>query len=157
MSLLLFSNYRKPYEGILHEPDKRLRRVSKKVDEIDSTVIEVANKLIGILERIDKQYIPWLGMAAPQIGINLRIIAIKRSFQKYQVMINPEFSDQKWFLPTISGCYSLKGLYLLKSPYWIKINYLDLQGKKHKEVFQGGMAVLLKQEIDHLDGKLICD
>lgn len=157
MAIQIIPNYRKPYEGVLQEPDIRLRTNSKVIKEVNASVIKIASQLVGTLKRIDKPYLLWLGIAAPQIGINLRIIAIKRTLHNYQVMINPEFSDQKWFLPTVSGCYSLKGLYLLKSPYWVKVKYLDLQGKKHEEVFQGGMAVLLKQEVDHLDGKLICD
>jgi len=157
MAIHIVTNYRKPHRGILQDPDERLRKVSKKIEVIDNTVIEVANKLVEILKEVDKPYIPWLGMAAPQLGFNLRIIAIKKGFHKYQVMVNPEFSDQKWFLPTISGCYSLKGLYLLKSPYWVKVEYMDLKRETHTETFLGGMAILLKQEIDHLNGRLVCD
>lgn len=157
MAIQITPNYRKAYREILQEPDERLRKVSTKVTKIDNSVIEVANQLIDTLKKIDKPFNPWLGMAAPQLGINLRVIAIKKGSNKYQVMINPEFSDQKWLLPTISGCLSLKGLYLFKSPYWVKVKYLDIEGKSKTEVFQGGMAVLLKQEIDHLNGRLVCD
>ena len=72
-------------------------------------------------------------------------------------MINPKVLEQKWVLPAISGCYSLKGLYLIKSPYWSKVKFMSLKGKTQIETFSGGMAMLLKQEIDHLDGRLICD
>ena len=157
MALQILPNFRKPHPGILQEPDKRLRKISQEVNEIDKTVIEVTNQLIDILKKIDEPYKPWLGMTAPQIGHNLRIIAIKEGSHQYKVMVNPEFSKQKWILPTISGCYSLKSLYLFRSPYWVKINYLDLQGKKHTETFFGGRAILLRQEIDHLNGKLVCD
>lgn len=157
MTLQIVPNYRKPLKGVLQEPDKRLRKISKKVKVIDSTIIETANQLVNILKKVDKPYNPWLGMAAPQLGIDLRVIAVKRGFHKYQVMINPEFVDQKWFLPTVSGCYSLKGLYLLISPYYVKVNYLDLTRKKHTETFIGGSAILLKQEINHLNGRLVCD
>ena len=157
MAIQIISNYRKPYKEVLQDPDLRLRKKSMRVNEINQTVIEVATKLVDILKKIDKPYMPWLGMAAPQLGINLRIIAIKKGFHKYQLMVNPEFTEQKWFLPALSGCYSLKGLYLFKSPYWVRVSYLDLKGKNHTEYFRGGMAVLLKQEIDHLNGRLVCD
>lgn len=157
MALQILSNYRSPYKGILQEPDERLRKVSKKVNKIDKTVVEVANQLVNNLKKIDRGFIPWLGISAPQIGYNLRVIAIKKGFRKYKLMVNPEFTDQKWFLPAISGCYSLNGLYLLKSPYWVKVSYLDLKGRKYIETFRGGMAVLLKQEIDHLNGRLVSD
>lgn len=157
MAIQIISNYRRAYNGILQEPDARLRKVSNRVRAIDGIVLEVADKLISTLKEIDKLYIPWLGMAAPQLGFNLRMIAVKKSFHEYQVMINPEFSSQKLFLPTISGCYSLKGIYLLKSPYLVKVKFMDLKGKEHEEPFKGGMAVLLKQEVDHLNGRLVCD
>lgn len=157
MAIQIIPNYRKAYRGILQEPDPRLRKVSNKVSAIDGIVLDMATKLMDTLEKIDKPYIPWLGMAAPQLGYNFRIVAIKTGFQKYQVMINPEIVEKKWILPTISSCYSLTGLYLINSPYWSKIRYMDLKGKLKTEVFKGGMAILMKQEIDHLNGKLICD
>lgn len=157
MAIQIIPNYRRAHEGILQEPDKRLRKVSVSVNRINKTVTSVANQLISTLKKIDKSYLPWLGMAAPQIGYDIRIIVIKKGNNEYQVMINPQLIEQKWLLPTISGCFSLKGLYLFKSPYWVKVKYLDLKGKSRTEVFQGGMAVLLKQEIDHLNGKLVSD
>lgn len=157
MAIQIVPNFRKSHYGILQEPDKKLRIVSRKVNKINSMVIEVANKLTQVLKEIDRVFIPWLGMTAPQLGYNLRIIAIKNGYGKYQIMINPEFLDQRCFLPTISGCYSLRGLYILRSPYWVKIKYTDLENKTHTEVFYGGMAILLKQEINHLEGKLISD
>ena len=157
MAIQIFPNFRKPYRGILQDPDKKLRIVSRKVNKINSMVIEVANKLTQVLKEVDRVFNPWLGMTAPQMGYDLRIIAIKNGYGKYQIMINPEFLDQKWFLPTITGCFSLKSLYLIKSPYWVKIKYTDLENKVHTEVFYGGKAILLKQELDHLEGKLISD
>lgn len=157
MPIQIIPNFRKAQKGVLQEPDKRLRKESVRVGRIDGSVLQVGEKLVKILRRLDKFYIPWLGMAAPQIGVNLRIVAIKRGFGKYQIMINPEILEQRWNLPTVSGCYSLPGLYLIRSPHWLVFRYLDAKGDQHTEVFKGGMAVLLKQEIDHLDGCLIND
>ena len=157
MALKIFPNYREKNVEILQDPDERLRKVSRRVIKIDDAVIKLANKLVDVLKKIDKPYIPWLGMAAPQLGYSLRIIAVKKSSHSYQVMINPEILEQKWVLPSISGCFSLKGLYLIQSPYWSKVTFTTLKGKKQIETFKGGMAILLKQEIDHLNGRLICD
>lgn len=157
MAIQITPNYRKPSKGILQEPDERLRKISKKVDRVDSVAIEITDRLIEVLNRVDSLFKPWLGMAAPQLGYNLRIIAVKKSLRKYQIMINPEILSQKWFFPAVSGCYSLRGMYLISSPYWVKVKYTDMKNTDHVEVFCGNMAILLKQEIDHLDGKLICD
>lgn len=72
-------------------------------------------------------------------------------------MVNPEIIEQRFLLPTITGCFSLSGLYLRKSYHYLKIKYLTLDGKHKTEVFIGGNAILLQQEIDHINGKLICD
>ena len=39
----------------------------------------------------------------------------------------------------------------------LQVLYTDLENKVHTEVFYGGKAILLKQELDHLEGKLISD
>jgi len=157
MSLQLIANYRKPHKDILQNPDPVLKKVSKKVIAIDKHVLHIANKLINTLKELDKPMLPWLGMSSPQLGYNLRVIVIKKNYHDYQIMINPEIIKQKWFLPAISGCYSLKGFYLIKSPYWSKVKFMDLDEKIQTETFIGGTAVLLKQEIDHINGRLISD
>lgn len=157
MAFQIITNFRKPHKGILQKPNKILQTISTPVSKIDKTAKEVAKKLVGVLREIDKPYKIWLGMAAPQIGYNLRIIAIKKSFGNYKVLLNPEIQKQGLLLPAISGCYSLPGLYLTKSHYFFKILYQALDGTHKTEVFIGGNAVLIQQEIDHLNGKLICD
>lgn len=157
MAILLIPKYRKPNKNIIQEPDLRLRKVSQKVENIDDKTYQITSELINTLKKIDKPFLFWLGMAAPQIGYKQRIIAVKRFYNNYLVMINPEIVEQKFLLPTLSACYSLKGLYLIKSHYWLKVKYQTLTSKFHTDQFWGGQAILLQQEIDHLNGKLICD
>ncbi len=157
MAIQIIPNFRKPHKGILQEPDKHLRTVCKSIVGIDHSIKEASEKLVKILREVDKPFKLWLGMAAPQIGFDIRMFAIKRSYRNYSVLINPEILEQKWLFPTITGCYSLKALYLGKSHYWFEVKYQDLEGRYHQEIFKGGNAVLIQQEIDHLDGKLACD
>ncbi|MBI2033388.1 MAG: peptide deformylase [Candidatus Levybacteria bacterium] len=157
MSFQIIANFRKPRKGILQEPNTILRTICTPVKEIDKSTKEIAKKLIDIMHEVDRPYKIWLGMAAPQIGCNQRIIAIKKSYHDYLIMVNPEIMEQKFLLPTITGCYSVSGLYLTNSHYYFKIKYLTLDGENKTEIFIGGSAVLLQQEIDHLNGKLICD
>ncbi|MDO8657882.1 MAG: peptide deformylase [Candidatus Levybacteria bacterium] len=157
MAITIISNYRKPQAGIIQSPNPMLRLKSEPVAKIDDSIHRIVNQLTKVLKEVDKSNFPWLGMAAPQVGYNKRIIAIKRGFRQYTVMINPEVLEQKFLFPTISGCYSLKGLYLTKSHYWFKIKYQDLEGRWNKYACWGGQAVMLQQELDHLDGKLVCD
>ncbi len=157
MAVQLITNFRKPHPGIIQEPDKRLRTISEPVTKIDNLTKEISEKLIQVLKEVDKPFKLWLGMAAPQVGFNKRIVAIKNSYHNYLIMINPEIVKQAWLLPTVTTCHSLPGLYVSKSHYWFKIKYQSLDGKYHQKFFSGGKAVMIQQEIDHLNGKLACD
>lgn len=157
MSLQIISNFRKPHPGIIYEPDERLRAVSETVTKIDDSTKEIVEKLLKVLKEVDRPFKFWLGMAAPQIGFNKKIVAIKESNDNYSIMVNPQILKQKWLFPTVTGCYSLPGIYLRRSPYWIKIKFQDLEGKDKQKIFKGGQAVMIQQEIDHLEGKLACD
>ncbi len=158
MAFQITANFHKnSVEGVIQYPNKILRLRSKRVTKIDENTRKVAKKLNKILRKVDRLCNPWLGMAAPQIGYNKRIIAVKESYHNYTIMINPEIKEQKWFLPIITSCFSLRGLYLTKCHYWFKIRYQDLVGKYHTRVLIGLKATLMQQEIDHLNGKLICD
>ena len=157
MAIQLIANFKKQTKGILYLPDPRLREISKKVDSINDSVNEIVQELISILRIVDKPYKIWLGMAAPQIGYNIRIIALRESYRKYTVMINPEVLEQKWLLPTITACYSLPGIYLRRHHLYFKIKYMDLKGKDHTIIFKGGKAATFQQEIDHINGVLACD
>lgn len=158
MTIKLISNYHpKPHKGILQEPHSLLRMVSKPEGTIDKSVKVIAEELIKTLKRVDKPYNPWLGMSAPQIGYSRRIIAIKGRSNTYLVMVNPKVINKRFHLPALSGCFSLKGLYLIKRYYLLRVKYQNLSSKEHIRSFFGGSAVVLQQEIEHLDGKLICD
>lgn len=157
MAITLIANYKHSTPGIVQAPDPVLRTKSKPVAKIDASAKQVAKELLGILKRVDRRSSPWLGMAAPQLGYSTRIIAVKEHFHSYIVMINPKVQEQRFWLPAISACLSLKGLYLTKRPYWLKVAYRDLQGFEQTRAFYGGKATVLQQEIDHINGKLICD
>ena len=157
MAVQLIANFKKPTRGILQSPDPRLRVVSKNVDTIDDLINKITHELINILRAVDRPYKLWLGMAAPQIGYNVRIIAIRESYRKYTIMINPEIIEQKWFLPGLTACYSLPGLYVRRTHFYFRIRYTDLKGKIHTRIYKGGKAATMQQEIDHINGILACD
>ena len=83
--------------------------------------------------------------------------SIKESYHKYTVMINPEIIEQKWFLPSITTCYSLPGIYLRRHHFYFQVRFMDLKGKTHTKIYKGGKAAALQQEIDHINGVLVCD
>lgn len=141
---------------ILVAPNEKLRRKSTEVSDFHE-IKPVVEDLIQTVKEVDGAFNFWLGMAAPQIGFNKRVILIKSSKGNYKVMINPRISKSSYFFPTFSKCYSVKGLYIVNNPLWLKVKYQDLNGVFHQEVFKGGKAVVLQQEIDHINGILISD
>lgn len=143
---------------ILKYPNPILRKKSVKVTDFPDAK-KIAEELIEVTRKVDSPFSIWLGMAAPQIGHNKRVIVIRKSYKNYQVMVNPQIVKRKWNspFPLPSKCFSLKGLYLIKDHYWLKAKYYDLEGTIHTEVFKGGKASVLQQEINHLDGILLSD
>ncbi|MDO8452915.1 MAG: peptide deformylase [bacterium] len=141
---------------ILRYPDKRLKKVSAEVTDFEEAK-KIALELEESTRNVDQPWKLWLGMAAPQIGYNKRLILIKKSFQKYKIMVNPKILEERWRFWTKSTCYSVPGLYLYRSNYWVKVRYQTLKGQTKKEILKGGKAIALKHEIDHLNGILLPD
>lgn len=109
-----------------------------------------------------------VGLAAPQIGLSLRLAVIEvkpankrlgvKPFAK-TVVINPTiitYSKKK--SPKWEGCLSLKNVAAesLRSES-ITVRYLDQKGKSHTEKYTGFTAQVFQHEIDHLNGILYVD
>jgi len=144
-------------EKIIQSPNSHLITRSEEVALFNNEVNDISSELHDVLKKIDRRgQIFGLGMSAPQLGYNKRIIAIKQSYGNYKTMINPKIVEQKWRLPWIEGCFSVEGMHFTKRYYWNRIRYQDIQGNYHEEVIRG-MPTIIQQEIDHLNGVLISD
>lgn len=96
-----------------------------------------------------------LGVAAPQVGVSLRVVVL----YDRTVMVNPNIIEakgpKKW-VP--EGCLSIPGKSFLMHRFSeIKVSYQDVAGKVHVDHCVGIDAQLIQHELDHLDGRLICD
>ncbi len=107
-----------------------------------------------------------VGLAAPQVGINKRMIAISYSYDDKKIeycLVNPKIiqnSLKEVALSNGEGCLSVpddhKG-YVYRS-YKIKVSAYDLLQDKQIEIDAKGYdAIVLQHEIDHLDGILYYD
>lgn len=142
----------------MKDPNPILHKKSSRVTDF-SEAKKIAKELIEVTKQVETPFSIWLGMAAPQIGYNKRVIIIRKSYGNFQVMVNPEILERKWTfpIPYPSRCFSLPGIYLIRDYYWTKVRYQDLEKKTHIEVLKGGKASVLQQEINHLDGILLKD
>ena len=103
-----------------------------------------------------------VGIAAPQVGINRNIVWAKR-FDKaekpLEYFINPKILWRSELLNKgLEGDLSIDKF---REPFYrsysIRLEYYDLQNKKHDEMVEGFTAVIFQHEIDHLSGILISD
>ncbi len=109
-----------------------------------------------------------VGLAAPQIGLPLRMFVIDLSpyadeephlAASKRTFINPEIYDEGDFEVLMSeGCLSLPGLNEdVYRPEKIRIRWMDENFAPHDEEFEGHEARVIQHEYDHLDGKLFVD
>ena len=138
--------------------------LSKKSSEID--IRNINNEIIDIIEDLKTtlEYGTGLGIAAPQIGINKRIIVIgaKKEKIKYNdseeipitAMINPtwkKLSDETDI--QFEGCMSIPIIRGKVERYKIiELTYYDEKGNRIIKEASGFLARLIQHECDHLDG-----
>lgn len=152
--------------------EQYLRRISQPVDLKD----EKLNDDIIILEEFCKKN-EVMAMAAIQLGIPKRLVYLKNTnldiinkiqadcasddennYNEARVLINPFIVSKEGITEYWEACAScLDNLGLVKRPYQINVEYYDINGNKHYDIFEGFESTVLSHEIDHLDGILHMD
>ena len=132
--------------------------LDKESKEIIQTLID------SFLERDDA-----VGLAAPQIGINKRVIIFrskgfdeepkKRNKNDFEVLVNPRITQTRGEqVKGLEGCLSCPEIQIEISRFpEIKVRGLNAKGEKINERYLEYAARVIQHEIDHLDGKLIVD
>jgi peptide deformylase len=105
---------------------------------------------------------PGIGLAAPQIGVPLRIFVVDvtagRSSGELVVLINPEFVERDGMQVEEEGCLSVPGFNAsVVRPARVVVKGLDRQGVERTVEATGLLARAFQHEIDHLDGTLFID
>lgn len=149
---------------IVQTTEPSLRQKSKTVTKIDKKIKDLIKDLKDTLS-VQKDP-EGVGLAAPQIGKNLRVfLARYKSFER--VVINPEVikieevtkaSKKESKKEILEGCLSLPYYYgPLKRASKVTIKYMNEDGKTIEEMFTGFHAQIILHEIDHLEGVLFID
>jgi len=96
-----------------------------------------------------------VGLAAPQIGSNLRI-AIVQHGEDDIVMINPEIISTSGKKDTKrESCMSIWGMVgPVERRDKVEVSFIDGEGIEHLEKYTGFTARIVQHELDHLDGVL---
>jgi len=105
---------------------------------------------------------PGLGLAAPQIGVNLRLAIVDLSVGKKPddvvVIANPELVSSGGVRRIEEGCLSIPGLYAtLARPLRVTVAAQDADGRRREIEADGTLAQAFCHELDHLDGILLPD
>jgi len=134
--------------------NKILREKTQSVDKIDEEILTLAKDMIETMEQSNG-----IGLAANQIGRNLRIFILPKNLCEKQIFINPEIIKMSKNTYTIEeGCLSLPGVFLpTERAKSLKIKAIDKDGKRFKLKADDLLARVIQHEIDHLNGILITD
>ena len=99
-----------------------------------------------------------VGLAAPQIGKNIRVIAVNTK-DGVVCLVNPVLTKVSWLKEWGSeGCLSVPGVFgQVRRHKKVDCSYLNKDGKKEFMSASGLLARVLQHEIDHLDGILFTD
>jgi peptide deformylase len=135
-------------------PDPVLRQKAKRVTKIDGSIQKLIDDMIDTL-RADPNR---AGLAAPQVGVLLRVAVIEVPEQELITMINPELVKKEGERIVQEGCLSVPGYFgEIKRAVTVKVKARDRYGKQFRLKAQGLLAQALEQEIEHLDGILYID
>jgi peptide deformylase len=127
--------------------------------------VEVFDAALGQLidDMIDTMYAaPGVGLAAPQVGVPLRVCVIDLSVGKrggeLLTLVNPEFVSREGMQLEEEGCLSLPGFTAtVPRPAEVTVRAADRHGELRLIHAKGLLARALQHEVDHLDGRLFLD
>jgi peptide deformylase len=142
---------------ILRYGDQVLHQAAAAVTDLTSDV----DRLID--DMIDTMYAaPGIGLAAPQIGVPLRMfivdLSLGRESDGLMVMINPSFVEREGVQLEEEGCLSVPDFNAtVVRPARAVVKGLDRTGSEHRREGSGLLARAFQHEMDHLDGTLFVD
>ena len=135
-------------------PDPVLRQKAKKVTKIDDSIQKLIDDMIDTLHADPNR----AGLAAPQVGVSLRIAVIEVTEQELLTLINPEIVKKEGERIVQEGCLSIPGYFgEIKRAVTVKVKAQNRFGKQFRLKAQGLLAQALEQELEHLDGILYID
>ena len=130
-----------------------LRQKARKVSQVDKPMQKLIDDMIETM-----QAAPGVGLAAPQIGVPLRLAVIEVD-DAITVIINPEIIKSTGEAELDEGCLSVPGFWgRVNRAERVSVKALDRHGKELRiRNAEGLFAQALQHEIDHLDGRLYVD
>jgi peptide deformylase len=135
--------------------DPVLREKAKRVPSIDGPIHRLIEDLIDSMRAASG-----VGLAAPQIGVSLRVIVIGMPDEEPFALINPEIVKRSGERKVEEGCLSVPGYRTenLTRSVTVVVKGLDPSGRRvRRKEKEDLLAQALEHEIDHLNGTLYID
>lgn len=140
------------YPIIIH-PDDRLLKRAAPIEYITDEIVTLLDDMYETMVAHDG-----IGLAAPQIGKNLRIAVVEVDEGDRFDFINPEIIERKGTGIDVEGCLSIPETYgTVARADEVTMRYYDREGSEMEVTAYGYLARAFQHEIDHLDGKLFID
>jgi len=139
--------------NIIRYPNPVLRKKCKAVNKVDAKIKKLINDMIETMHTA-----PGIGLAAPQVGHNIRLIVVDIGEGAFS-MINPKIKKKNKLLQSFDeGCLCLPGIVgPVERPSQVTVEGLDKNGEPMTIEAVGFLATVLQHEIDHLDGIVFID
>ena len=135
-------------------PTRVLKQRAKRVKYIDGPVQKLVRDMLETMHAVPGR----VGLAAPQVGVPLRVIVIGIPEEEDIVLINPEIVRRKGERVIDEGCLSLPGFFAnVTRSEAVTVKGLDQNSKEVRIKAEGLLAQALEHEIDHLNGTLYID
>lgn len=140
---------------IIRWPDPRLKKTSAPVERFDDRLRLLASRMLELMHASKG-----VGLAAPQVGYNIRLFVMNPTGQPQddRIYVNPALTDGDGEEEGEEGCLSLPGIYIpvlrLKT---LHMQAQDAEGQPLDQVESGYLARIWQHELDHLNGTLLTD
>lgn len=140
---------------LVYMPDPVLYKVASPVEQFDDNLQQLIDDMFETM-----YHAKGVGLAAPQIGVSLRLSVVDVLGDKTQqlVLINPEIIESEGKEVFQEGCLSVPGVYdTVERAATVTVKALDRTGKPFQMTASGLLGECFQHEIDHLNGKLFVD
>ena len=142
---------------ILKYGDEMLHDLARPVEVVTGEIQRLVDDMVETMYAA-----PGIGLAAPQVGMPLRIFVVDLSGGRDPlgliVMINPEFIERDGVQLEEEGCLSVPGFNAtVVRPVRVVVKGLDRGGNEHTREASGLLARAFQHEMDHLEGTLFVD
>ncbi len=134
-------------------PDPALRQKAKRVSTIGSSIQQLIDDMVETMQQAKG-----VGLAAPQVGVFLRVVVLQMPGEEPITVINPQIVKRSGEREVSEACLSVPG-YVgeIKRSVSVTVKGRDRQGKAIRLKDTDLMAQALEHELDHLDGVLYID